>query len=214
MGRKTQNMKTKNCEICNIEYHRKPRWGSKLWERQRFCSKSCAGKFRKPIKDQPTKVCIVCDSVFSKPSKQKLEWWNKAQFCSRECRHKIPVSTDTRKKRSVSLMGNKNSLGKNTGILNNNWKGGITTENQKVRSSFEYKEWRTSVFKRDGYKCKMLNDDCTHEIHAHHILRFSEYPELRFDINNGITLCRNHHPLVRKHEQELEPFFKNLILQM
>lgn len=207
-------MKTKTCEICSIEYTRKPRLASKLWERQRFCSKSCAGKFRKPIKDQPTKECEVCGITYAKPSKQNTSWWADSSFCSSTCRHKIPVSTETRNKRAVSLLGNRNSLGKNVGESNNNWKGGITSENNKIRSSFEYKEWRTSVFKRDSYKCKMASDDCVHEIHAHHILRFSEYPELRFDINNGITLCRNHHPIKRQHEQELEPFFKEMILKM
>mgnify|MGYP001601648778 CR=1 FL=1 len=92
-----------------------------------------------------------------------------------------------------------------------NWKGGITEPNHALRTSILYKEWRESVFERDNYKCKINSSDCVHEVHAHHILRFAEYPELRFDINNGITLCENHHPMKKFQELKLAPYFQSLI---
>lgn len=90
-----------------------------------------------------------------------------------------------RKFRGCSKCKENRSKGEN----NANWKGGITPDNQKIRHSEEYKEWRLEVFKRDNYTCKCCGDKIGGNLNAHHILNFAEYPELRFDIDNGITLC-------------------------
>ena len=75
----------------------------------------------------------------------------------------------------------------------------------------EYRRWRTDVFSRDGYKCKMATKDCGSYIEAHHILSWKEYPELRYKINNGITLCHAHHPKKRAEEKRLVPTFLELV---
>lgn len=69
--------------------------------------------------------------------------------------------------------------------------GTKSTENQLIRASVEYKLWRTSVFTRDGYKCIWCQS--TKLIQADHIKQFAYYPELRFAIDNGRTLCRSCH---------------------
>ena len=76
---------------------------------------------------------------------------------------------------------------------------GKTSENKKIRESLPYKKWRLSVFERDGYKCIECGDSNyegrgkTLELNADHILPFALYPEFRFDINNGRTLCKECH---------------------
>lgn len=55
------------------------------------------------------------------------------------------------------------------------------------RNNPEYKQWRMAVFKKDGYKCFWCGDN--KKIRADHILMWSKYPEKRYDINNGQTLC-------------------------
>lgn len=74
------------------------------------------------------------------------------------------------------------------------------------------KEWRKEVYKRDGWKCKIGNNDCRGHITAHHILPWRDYPELRYDINNGITLCFGHHPRKWREENRLSPYFQELLL--
>ena len=64
-------------------------------------------------------------------------------------------------------------------------------EDEKVRNSGEYDNWRISVFIRDDRTCQCCGS--TTKINAHHIKAFAFYPDLRLDISNGITLCSNCH---------------------
>ena len=67
-------------------------------------------------------------------------------------------------------------------------------------NSRAYRRWRYLVFKRDRFKCQM--PDCTGKpIEAHHIVRWADSPKLRYDVNNGITLCVRCHALVTGQEQ-------------
>src|SRR3990167_6638089 len=75
----------------------------------------------------------------------------------------------------------------------------------------EYTSWRKSVFERDGFKCRMGNGDCESYVEAHHILVWRDYPELRYELNNGITLCRAHHPRKRAEEKLMIPDFQRLV---
>jgi len=77
------------------------------------------------------------------------------------------------------------------GKNHHNWKGGITPINEKIRRSIEYKLWRKAVLEMDNYTCRFCGKGGYLE--ADHIKSFSDYPELRFVIDNGRTLCKNCH---------------------
>lgn len=82
-----------------------------------------------------------------------------------------------------------------------NWKGGITDENHRLRESSKYHQWRNEVFARDKYTCQKCGQTGG-VLNAHHIKPFSIYPDLRFDIGNGITLCKKCHIELHRIERE------------
>ncbi len=71
---------------------------------------------------------------------------------------------------------------------NPNWKGGTTSVARIIRSSTQYKLWRTAIFERDEYTCIWCGVKGG-QLNADHIKPFALYPELRFAIDNGRTLC-------------------------
>ena len=54
-----------------------------------------------------------------------------------------------------------------------------------------YYGWRKFVLKRDNYSCRLCGSKVNLE--CHHIKDYRDFPELRLNINNGITLCNNCH---------------------
>ena len=154
-----------------------------------------------------TKHCRICKHIL--PPRN-------IRFCSVACRTKVPVvrrhtpdarlkmraaklgrtlSVSTRRKLSAALKGRRP---KNLSSLNNRgarshwWKGGITPLNERIRKSLPYRQWREAVFKRDAWTC-VLCKQRGGRLNADHIKPFSRFPELRFDINNGRTLCEPCH---------------------
>lgn len=113
------------------------------------------------------------------------------------------VSIETRKKMSIAKTGHKVSIKTRRKLSrthkrlvkegkNHLWKGGVSEVNKKIRKSIEFKLWRESVFKRDNWTCVFCKVRGG-ELHPDHIKPFCDYPELRFAIDNGRTLCAECH---------------------
>lgn len=109
----------------------------------------------------------------------------KVKTCSRECFVRLksiqfkPIPIE---KRPKPRRGNDSNF----------WIDGRNPENKRLRSSLDYKIWREAVFARDNWICV----DCGQhggDLQADHIKPFSLYPELRFAIDNGRTLCASCH---------------------
>lgn len=81
------------------------------------------------------------------------------------------------------------------------WSGKATPPwkrtSKQQRQSPKYAVWRTKVFERDNYTCQNCNQRGG-ILNAHHIKPFKNYPKLRYEIDNGVTLCEKCHKEVHK----------------
>jgi hypothetical protein len=93
------------------------------------------------------------------------------------------------------------------GELNPNYRFGHYTD--RFCSKVEYKKWRKSVYRRDGFKCVICGE--SHTLEAHHILPKRTNPELVFNVDNGITLCKKHHEYTFGKEIEQSQHFLDLL---
>jgi hypothetical protein len=103
--------------------------------------------------------------------------------------------TPEQKQKSLDALLRSNSL--HVGEKHHNWKGGITQANEKIRNSEPYRTWRTAIFERDDYTCvecgaRNGNGKAVF-LQADHIKPFALFPELRFELSNGRTLCIDCH---------------------
>jgi hypothetical protein len=78
------------------------------------------------------------------------------------------------------------------GEKNHYWKGGISPINVRIRNSSQMYLWRKAVLERDDFICKKYGI-IGGKLVAHHIQNFADFPELRFAIDNGITLSEKAH---------------------
>jgi 5-methylcytosine-specific restriction endonuclease McrA len=74
-----------------------------------------------------------------------------------------------------------------------------------------YKEWRQKIYKRDHFQCQWPNCKVKTKLQAHHIRTWADYPGLRYHPDNGITLCKNHHSMIRGQEDVYAAIFLKLL---
>lgn len=80
----------------------------------------------------------------------------------------------------------------NLGEKSHFWKGGLTDENRKLRNSSFCKSWKKSIMARDKFTC-VICGQIGGRLEVDHILPWCNYPEKRFDMENGRTLCKTCH---------------------
>jgi hypothetical protein len=85
------------------------------------------------------------------------------------------------------------------GVEHHCYNHSLTTEEREAsrRRMPMYKTWCKSIYKRDNYSCKKCNKKHC-KLEAHHIKSYKLFPDLRFDINNGVCLCTECHLLLHQ----------------
>ena len=158
----------KKCEACETEFSNKSGISAPRFAARAFCSYKCRASILPPPRQDfiTAKTCITCGKEFFRKGAGARRL---ARFCSQSCSSK--------------------------GVHHWNWQGGITPALHLIRHSPEYNDWRKAVYRRDRWTCQVCGEKQRHPI-AHHIFDFRSYPDLRFDISNGQTLCRACHKWV------------------
>jgi len=133
---------------------------------------------------------------------------------SEETKAKIGKALKGRKYSEKSLTNM--SLGQKKRFKNKknhpNWRGGITPESVSIRNSKKYEEWRGDVFSRDKHTCRKCGQ-VGGSLEAHHIKSFANYPDLRFELENGITYCERCHSKVDLVKARFMPVIKKVVLK-
>jgi 5-methylcytosine-specific restriction endonuclease McrA len=161
------------------------------------------------------RIRAVCDNCGLARTLKYLEY---ADFCNRCATQRTHQDPEFKKKNSESMkLVNEvykekiRAVAKSrTGELHPNWNPNISQEERELkRSTVENVEWAKNVKKRDNYICQVCFKNSNNLI-SHHLMAFAQYPELRLDINNGITLCRKchneFHKIYGKGKNTLEQF--------
>lgn len=188
----------RTCGVCGKEYRRQ-----NGYHEQKFCSMKCAGKgtdwTKRPqyipeAHDGSTVLCACgCGTVLPMYSKKflRVTWVEGHQSIGK----KKPKTPEQIEKQRETIIKN----GKQKGDKHWNWKGGITDPMKSLRRTKEYDDWRFAVYKKNNYVCQHCGVKTTSKtIAAHHIEGFRENTLLRYDVDNGITLCRKCH--IRTHK--------------
>ena len=173
------------CKNCQDDFKSKTVFNEPLYK---FCSRKCywvslvGGEHSQEHKDKIKSSCVGGNKTSFKkgqtaPNKGKIFGKN-PEHSKRMKGRKASIET----RRKMSKIGFKNR--ENCAF----WKGGITKKNLLIRMGIEYRLWRESVFARDNWTCQKCKKRGV-ELQAHHKKSFSEFPELRFAIDNGETLC-------------------------
>ena len=166
-----------------------------------FCNRNCYLEFHSVKKE--IKNCEMCGTDFEVENKR-----NSNRFCSRGCYdayHNIQNKSRTCPTCGEDFIAKSsedkyccwecynNDRHMPEGEDHWNWQGGKSEEH---RNSNKSKRWRLAVYKKDNYSCQKCG--CKEKLNAHHIYSWAHYEDLRYDINNGITLCEDCHKNIHK----------------
>ncbi len=145
----------------------------------KFCSYACKGMWRTvhwsgpnnpAYRDEPrTLICQRCDKEFSPREGESITNFRGRKFCSMEC----------------TKLGQHRLAGR----MHPNWKEHRTR--RKIRRG-KQAAWSRAVISRDKATCQRCGATEV-QLHAHHVKPFVEFPELRWEVKNGITLCYKCH---------------------
>lgn len=135
----------------------------------------------------------------------------KQKYCSIHCANKSPEHFISSKKGAIEQWKNQitrdrtmegykkrsvdpkwSSLARRRGVDHPNYKG--NRKAQEGRDRTEYQNWRKQVYIRDDYTCQTCGER-GRILNAHHIKPWAKFPDLRYDVSNGITLCEKCHDL-------------------
>jgi hypothetical protein len=73
-----------------------------------------------------------------------------------------------------------------------NWQGGLRTARKVAMGQYPYRDWRNAVFVRDNWTCQLCQIRGGY-LEADHIKPWCLFPDLRYSVENGRTVCRPCH---------------------
>lgn len=75
----------------------------------------------------------------------------------------------------------------------------------------KYIKWRKAVLGADKATCVKCKKNKGVDLEVHHIRPWSKHINLRFNVRNGVTLCRQCHEYVTGEEEKYIDFFDEIV---
>ena len=145
-------------------------------------------------------TCKYCKKEIVKRYNYSKNYYKTQKYCSRICMGEdykiLPGHNKGKHWKNINDFERKSRVSMGSG--NPAWRGGVTPEHQRIRNSKEHGDWSKSVINSDKFTCNRCGK-VGGRLVAHHIKGFSAYPESRFLISNGVTMCDSCH---QKHHME------------
>ena len=155
------------CATCGKSIYR--RLSARLAATENYCSQTCANTGKTIEFEQ--KVCPQCRCSFARTKNQTAQNFRRQIFCSFQCSAKAnPPPTFE-------------------GENHPNWKGEAARRRNRRGPT---NSWRNAVLSRDKATCQHCGTK-NGTLVVHHIKPFETFPELRFEVSNGLTLCQPCH---------------------
>lgn len=146
---------------------------------------------RKYDKNRYTHTCEICGKHYKSGRKN-------SKICN-ECHSKIFAKIGADNLKTLVFSGEKNPMygvrryGKDNPNYNPN-KTDKERETQRYKlHGDDVKKWRVLVYKKDNYTCQCCGYNKGKILNAHHLDGYSWCKDKRFDVNNGVTLCKKCH---------------------
>lgn len=169
----------KTCIKCQVTFQKKQNESKTVWETRTYCSHSCANSAN--ANRERLSAYVRAKGAWNKGMKF-VRKSNLISFSCIEC--KVGFLVRPYRRNTARFCSQKCS--------SINRDQGKTLENKKIRKSFAYKLWREAIFTRDNYTCTQCHVRGG-ELNADHIKPFAFFPDLRFSMENGRTLCVDCH---------------------
>lgn len=196
----------RQCPRCGKEYRVCP--SQIAHNLGKHCSRECS---RPP----QVRLCLTCGNEFRfSPSDDQ-------KYCSVECCNKSPEKSEVSRRLAHAAWDNDESRqrlleGIKRRSQDPTWRSAAHfqqgTAHPKFRGNkrgrdidaarYEYKAWHKAVLRRDDYTCQICGERGG-RLQAHHIKEWAEYPESRYDVDNGMTLCKGCHRRLHARIREL-----------
>ena len=189
-----------------------PRRDSTHWKRYSKVCDGCGSPFETfvPIARFCSKWCFYAWLSHTRRGEGNPNFRSLLPTC------KVCGSLLPRQKRTRAIYCSFKCMGQDrAGDKNPAWKGGSNARNT---AGFRYRAWRLAVFERDNWTCRSCGYYAMPQpvptarlfvvfrLHAHHIDSWTDHPEKRFAVDNGLTLCTKCH---RKHHGSIPQFANN-----
>ncbi len=163
-----------------------------------FCSQKCCALFRNTNKSEEHRrkisETIIKKGIVVGENNPNWRGGDRVLSCA-ECGHDFSFKRSVKREFCSRECAAKNRGRIQSGENHPGWKGGIGAQkHEHKRMHTKAKEWRESIFEKDGYAC-VVCEKSKPRIHAHHIFGWAKFPELRYDIDNGMTMCVKHHQM-------------------